>query len=86
MDRKTRRLNDVDGQPSQKKRGEKRIGAEGKIWASVDKISVKAPFRERGGRRRRHRRVFTRRLSHQNCAHTRCNTRVTGIKGISGGK
>lgn len=56
MDRKTRRLNDVDGQPSRKKRREKRIGAEGKIWASVDKISVKAPFRERGGRRRRHRR------------------------------
>lgn len=33
---------------------------------------------------RSRRRVFTRRLSHQNCAHTRCNTRVTGIKGHFG--
>lgn len=55
-------------------------GVEGEEWSLVSAV------RALRCRCRRRRRVFTRRLSHQNCAHTRCNTRVTGIKGISGGE
>lgn len=53
-------------------------GVEGGEWSLV------SAMRALRCRCRSRRRVFTRRLSHQNCSHTRCNTRVTGIKGHFG--